>query len=123
MVAYASKYHIGRKVPYDLQGNMMSFVRVEKDVSSVEWKANTPFWTTLKFLTFVRGRSSVGAIFTDKKSGHRFTMFLSDFISTVIFLVDGEVTGKFHIVKRGAYYGVALIPTSPIEQLALQAEE
>lgn len=66
-----------------------------------------PFDAILTFDTFSRGRSSAVAWFiTDKDTSA--PMFLSNLQEIVHLLKDGQISGRWIVVKKGENYGIAL---------------
>lgn len=109
------------KIPFDKHGNQLVWVKNETE-ASIEWRDNTPFWTTLVYDGITTGRSAVRGNFKVKETGASVNMFLTEFSAIISKLNAGEVTGRFHFEKRGANYGIVMLETTPLEQLAIQAD-
>jgi len=78
--------------------------------STMEWEDNYIFETTLKFINFSKGRSSVKAHFVSIDTGCEFEMFLSDFEELVKANRSfSKLKGYFCFRKQGANYGVVLL--------------
>lgn len=110
-----------KKVPY---GNRSEWVPEIKGIvqywslleyaggweKSLEWLPNDPFRARLKLDRLERGRSAARFWFIDQETGTHYPFFgqgLVDMLSQVT-LVNGEVTGTWIAVKRGANYGIEL---------------
>ncbi len=78
----------------------------------IEWVPNEPFVATLTIRELERGRSAARFWFTDEE-GTWYPFFgqgLVDMLSAVN-LEHGTVTATWIAVKRGANYGIELLPT------------
>lgn len=73
------------------------------------WKDNYEFEATLTFKEFRRGRSAFNAYFIDG-DGMQYSMFLTDFTDCIPIMNRGRVAGRFTFCKRGANYGLRLVP-------------
>lgn len=84
-----------------------------------EWRENEPFRSFLTYETWYKGRSAVRIIWKDEEE-HTFPMFMTDFdrlmhsgkIGGAYSNSNGMRTGAavfglWHVVKRGANYGLA----------------
>jgi hypothetical protein len=83
---------------------------MERD-GKVVWKPNTPFTDTLRFTGFGRGRSAAHALFKSTVKGTSYTVFLTDFsdILREKDIIKGEVSARWHFVKRGSNYGLRMM--------------
>jgi hypothetical protein len=73
-----------------------------------EWRDNTPFWATLTYTGWSRGRSSAVLCFKDAID-IEYTMFLSSFDKVAKLMQGGKITGRWAFVKKGMNYGVELL--------------
>ena len=80
-----------------------------------EWKEAKPFHATLKIVGYSKGRSAANF---DLQSVHNtettYTVFMVDTIDIITknTLVNGELTGYWLPVKRGANYGIKFLGTT-----------
>lgn len=100
------KYWTG-KVPFDKIG-MRSY-----EFYGTELKALEPFDDTLILARGERGRSAAHFIFKSKTTGLEYPMFMKYFVEMlkISSMANGEVSGRWAPIKRGANYGIALIYT------------
>lgn len=99
------------KVPFTPVGGRMLRRVTYKQVP--DWRDNTEFYTTLRFATIIKERSSTYVVFYDDEA-NPYYMFLTDFNQIVYDLKEGELTGCFTFVKKGDAYGVKYL--RPIKQ-------
>lgn len=95
------------KIPFDEDGNMMTYA--DSWCKAHEEKDNYEWMDELVYTDYSKGRSAVNFEFTSRKTGKIYSMFLSDFCRSIVFLKDASLSGIFTFVKRGANYGVKLI--------------
>lgn len=108
-------------VPFDANGNMLNYPGTGHNAPA-EWRENKPFGATISFKRITKGRSAVRGVFENVSTGAEYTMFLTELVETIPLMQEGEFTGKFRFVKRGANYGLVPLNVNPLESLALAAE-
>lgn len=94
------------EIPFDSDGNMLEYAHSYGP--QPEWRANTPFHTTLMVEDYERGRSAVRVILRDCSANVTYPMFISDFLEMVLDskINFGEVGGLWVGCKKGANYGL-----------------
>jgi hypothetical protein len=99
-----------KKIPFDKNGNMLSYAESSGYFSAAEWRDATPFKTHLVFSGYSRGRSSALMHFKDPQ-GKDYPMFMTDFSDVIKYMVQGHLEGYFEGVKRGANFGLRISKT------------
>lgn len=106
-----------KKIPFDpTTGELMYYPR---DTWTVEgrkppdWRDNSEFEDTLKFVGFERGRSAANAAFL-RADGTRCTMFLTDLEAVMPQLFAGCLQGTFTWCKRGQNFGIRMLAPKPV---------
>lgn len=96
------------EIPFDKDGNQMDY---PYGYHLKEWKPNEIFEDILTYSSYSKGRSSIGFEFV-RSSGAAFgttvNVFATDMDIFIPHIVNGQITGKFCFVKRGASYGCTL---------------
>lgn len=104
-------------VPFDKDGSLIASTFAAKLMESrglpVYWRSPSPF---LARLTFIPTN-----ILSDGK--RRFMISSHELMKLIPMMEKGTVSGKFRPYKAGNSFRLRLVPSSPIEQLAAQAEE
>lgn len=73
------------------------------------WKPNVQFKTTLFYVGYGRGRSSIKFEFKDS-DGKKFYMFATDLDALIKQgIVINEINGTFEFIKRGQNYGIRFV--------------
>lgn len=89
---------------------------LDYDYGNRYYTPNEPFWKSVEFSSFERGRSAVRAVYidTDNEDWHAI-MFISDLEDLILAGVEmRRMKGTFAFVKRGANYGFKLLELDPI---------
>lgn len=84
-----------------------------RDADKVVWVDFGPTELTLRLCDWERGRSAVTYWWEDEKTHIMYPMFGKDMYEIVRSspkIEMGVITAKFKAVKRGANYGIALVP-------------
>lgn len=97
------------KIPFDQHGSPVPFI--QRRVESYVWEENKPFYATLEFKRFERGRSAAHAIYAKADDpSWEVTMFLSDLEDVIVRgFAPLRLSGRFAFVKRGQNYGIKLL--------------
>ena len=87
----------------------------------VQWVENRVFEDELKYAGFHRGRSAAGFDFVSVRDGKQYPMFMTDFDDVLrnCRLNRDRLVGKFTYCKRGANYGVRLLPEDTTHEEAV----
>lgn len=117
-----------RRAVRDADGNLVvdeddtsPWTRYKTEVVDGEWRKNEPFRAFLTYDSWYKGRSAVRINWRDQ-DGHKYPMFMKDFDALMHSGKIGAATsngqdfsrtssafGFWHVVKRGANYGLALL--------------
>lgn len=68
---------------------------------------NEPFTSTLHLKDYYRGESAFGIVLVDDH-GTFYKVFMVDAMKIIPKMVNGTITAKFIVRKRGIYYGLTL---------------
>lgn len=95
------------EVPYDEQGNLLHHPSDKGWNKETDWRPNKPFTAPMTLITWARGRSAAYFIWADPQ-GRRFPMFMNQIHDLLMATTvqEGEVTGRWDVVKRGQNYGL-----------------
>lgn len=94
----------------DKAGDMLSYAG--NYYTAIEWRENIPFQAKMKIIRYERGRSAARFILEDTE-GHTYPMFLSNMVEILTSVgvePGGYISGMWQGVKKGANYGLQLIP-------------
>lgn len=93
--------------PVDGDGNMMSWVAESGYYRPHAWVTNDPQQLRLTIDHYSRGGRTAKFVWKDQL-GRAWEMFASDMVATITtrVITHGEVAGLWHVVKRGANYGL-----------------
>lgn len=100
------------KAPFSQQGSLLHYERDVPWGTGADWRPNEPFEATLTLARISRGRSAAYFVWEDEE-GRTFPMFMSnvaDLIKGGISVVNGTVTGRWDVVKKGQNYGIRALP-------------
>ena len=78
---------------------------------SEKWRPNEVFTDTLQYVSYSRGRSSAMFVFKRLSTRTEVSMFMTDIDEIVPLMSGGMLGGVFTFCKRGANYGVKLLPS------------
>lgn len=92
------------QVPFDENGNMLGYIS-PWGAKNVEMRDNVEFEATLSHTGVFRGRSAATFYWKDE-NGVTYPMFLNVMSKSVPLIVDGKLSGKFVVIKRGQNYSV-----------------
>jgi hypothetical protein len=98
-------------IPFDRNGNQLSYADSWSMRNGGYWRKNTPFQATMKVIEIRRGRSAMQYILQDTQ-GHTYIMFPKDMLNLLqqFGVVMGVATPvMWTFVKRGSNYGVQAI--------------
>jgi len=83
-----------------------------REITRYEWKEANPFLTTLKIVGYSKGRSAANFdLEAVNNKSTTYTVFMVDIIDLITknTLVNGEITGYWLPIKRGANYGIKFL--------------
>lgn len=98
--AERNKVQCWPEAPFDRDGNMLSYPEWGSEMREV-----TPFYETITFVGFNRGRSAANATFK-RKDGTDVIVFLHDMEQFVSEMDGGNIDAMWTYCKRGQNYGV-----------------
>lgn len=96
------------KVPVDHQGALMSYGHCPS-----KWVDPFEFYDTLTYIDYERGRSSCVLLFQREKDNTKWPVFMSNAHDIIPLLQNGQLTGRFRTVKKGANFGIAYEGPAP----------
>lgn len=81
-------------------------------VDAIVWKENYEFDDTLELTGMSRGRSAANFNLKSVTNGRNYNLFMTDTVDLIQngVINKGKITGKWTFCKRGANYGIKLIP-------------
>lgn len=82
-------------------------MNIEKYMNPGMWREGGPFYLTLDFSSITAVRGAARAIMRDAH-GDFHDILIPDFAEIVPHMVNGKISGKFKIQKRGQKYGLKL---------------
>jgi len=82
------------------------------EVDDIIWKENFEFEDTLELTGMSRGRSAANFNLKSVTDGRNYNLFMTDTVDLIQngIINKGKITGKWTFCKRGANYGIKLIP-------------
>lgn len=92
--------------PVDAEGNMLEYVGYCSQAA--QWIPMERFTSTLSFVCYEKGRSSLRFILSDPASGKTYSMTAQSIDEFVNNAHNGQLTAVWKPVKRGANYGLIL---------------
>ena len=111
----ARKVSNAYQIPFDSNGNQLHY---PASYGTIAWADNCSFSDSLKIDRLISGHSAkyYNAVSTVTKK--KFTIFARDLIDIVQHaeIKDGIMTGTWTFVKRGRYFGVAILENNPEDE-------
>lgn len=99
-------------VPFDGKGNQMHYPEwtwVDGKPTDPAMRPNEPFFDTLEYQSYSRGRSAAYFVFRRQVAGVNVVVFMSDMDDLIPRMTNGRITGTFRHLKRGQNFGTTLL--------------
>lgn len=93
------------KIPFGKNGNQLHHPSDGYWSGGKAEKDNFIFTDSLTYKHYARGRSAAYMIFSRKSTKSDVVVFLKEFQSMVVHMVNGSISGEFTFLKRGQNFG------------------